>query len=87
MEADGKNPRALTDKPTLYEWMGEYLKAFDVLSATRQFGMGPSPIQLSEMLAYIKLYEPEDRDAFIHHILVMDRVFLQEMAKKQEKKG
>lgn len=84
MRDDGRTPQALEIRPILYDWMVEYLKAFDVLSATRQCGMGPNPIQLSEMLAYMQLYEVEDRDTFVHHILQMDKTFLEAVLAKQE---
>lgn len=66
--------------------MKEYLQAFYVLNGTRQSGMGPNPITLTEMLAYLQLYGTEDKDAFIEYMLKMDASFLSVKAKQAERK-
>lgn len=48
--------------------------------------MGPNPIALSEILAYLQLYGTEDREAFIDYILKMDAAFMSASHKKQERK-
>jgi hypothetical protein len=67
--------------------MREYLKAFNVLSSTRQFGMGPNPIQLTEILAYIELFGTEDTESLIQYVLRMDEAYLVSKAKQQEQKN
>ena len=67
--------------------MMEYLKGFDTLNATRQFGMGPNPIQLSEILAYLQVFETDDVEVFIHYLLLMDQSFLGAQAEKQKREN
>ena len=83
------SPKALESRPVVYDWMVEYLKAFDTLNATRQFGMGPNPIQLSEILAYLQVFETDDPEVMIHYTLLMDQSFLTAQAEKRtrEKPG
>lgn len=66
--------------------MREYIKAFEILNQTRQYGMGPNPIQLSEILAYLKLYGTDDQPAFIEYILKMDAASLTVKAQQAERK-
>ena len=67
--------------------MKEYLQAFNVLSSTRQYGMGPNPIQLTEILAYLKLFGSSDYRTLIKYVLKMDEAYLTGKAKKQEQKN
>ena len=85
LEASGINPKALQNKPVLYDWMKEYLYAFRRLNRTRTYGMAPNPISLSEIHSYIKLYGVYDQEAFIDYILQMDPVYLEIRAKKTSK--
>ena len=83
VESSGITPQALKNQPDLHDWMKEYLKAFKVLNRTRQVGMGPSPISLSEIKAYLELYGASDQEAFIEYILEMDEAYLRVKAKKE----
>lgn len=65
--------------------MGEYLRAFRTLSGTRQFGMGPNPITLTEILAYLKIWGSDDTETFIKYILLMDEAYLNAKARKAER--
>jgi hypothetical protein len=65
--------------------MREYTDAFDILSNTRQSGMAPNPIPLTEVLAYLQLYGADDTEAFITYIQAMDLTFLDTLAKKAER--
>lgn len=85
LEESGLTPKALENRPVMHEWMKEYTTGFSILSSTRQYGMGPNPIQLSEILAYLKLYGAEDMEAFIENILLMDASFLSVKAQKAER--
>jgi hypothetical protein len=80
------DPLALKNRPPCYGWMGEYLKAFNVLSSSRQYGMGPNPIQLTEILAYIELFGTSDKMSLIQYVLRMDEAYLTTKAKQQEQK-
>lgn len=83
-------PQALQNKPEFFDWMREYIDAFDVLSATRTYGMGPSPISLSEMLAYLSIYGSDDPHRLIRYVLKMDSAYLAahtEKAKRESKDG
>lgn len=64
--------------------MTEYMRAFNVLHATRQSGMGPNPIQLTEILAYLQIYGTDDVDRFVKYIQYMDNAYLEAYAKKAE---
>lgn len=67
--------------------MAEFLRAFDLLSSTRQYGMGPNPIQLSQILAYIQLYGcGEETETFVEYLMRMDTAYLEAHAQKQERK-
>lgn len=78
-------PKALENKPPYYGWMREYLQAFNTLSSTRQYGMGPNPITLTEILAYLQIWGTDDRVEFIAYILKMDSAFLDAKARKAER--
>lgn len=82
MESSGVSPKALESKPDLHDWMKEYLYAFRKLNRTRQQGMGPSPISLTEIKAYLDLYGSSDQEAFIEYILQMDAAYLDVKAKQ-----
>jgi hypothetical protein len=76
LQDGGISPKALEAKPIIHEWMREYTNAFSILHGTRQMGMAPNPIMLSEILAYLKLYGTDDTEAFIDYILHMDAIFM-----------
>lgn len=46
--------------------------------------MGPNPIQLTEILAYIQLYGSSDNDVLVRYVLKMDEAYLTTKAKKQQ---
>lgn len=81
----GGDPPALRNRPDKDPWMQEYLTAFSILNQTRSYGMGPNPITLTELLAYIKVYEPLDQVQFIGYILLMDATYLGAKSKRAER--
>lgn len=83
-------PQALENRPEFFDWMREYFDAFDILSATRTYSMGPNPISLSEMLAYLSIYGSDDPHRLIQYVLKMDSAYLTahtEKAKRESKDG
>ena len=68
--------------------MADYYRAFHVLSASRQLGMGVvGPIALSEILAYFVMYEVsdyEERETYVTMIQALDSVYLSQMNKSAE---
>lgn len=71
----------------MYDWMREYLLGFQMLNKTRRFGeMGMQPICLTEILAYLKLFDAVEPDSFVHHIVEMDQAFLAAQKKKKPAK-
>ena len=83
METQGLKPQALNQKPTVYDWMQEYIIAFDILSSRRSVGFAPNPISMQEMLAYIQIYGASDVDSFVKYMIVMDSKFLQHVTKEK----
>ena len=61
-------------------WTVGYYRAFNVLGDSRIIGQGSiGPIPLTEMQAYIELFEINDldeRERFIRMIKALDRVFI-----------
>jgi hypothetical protein len=77
-------PNALASKPDLPAYLLEYYRAFRTLSTRRPFGAmgGISPISLSDMLAYIALYETDDPDFFVSVICRVDSMYLKHYIEK-----
>lgn len=84
----GVTPPALLNRPHLEAQLRWYLEAFYTLSRGRQITMGGAgPIPLSEMLAFTQLYKLatiEERARFIDVMCLLDGVYLDHQAKKQE---
>ena len=55
-----------------------------MLSGCRTYGMGANPISMSDIAAYIQLYNPYDPYEFIRYIKRMDTAYLEAIAQKQE---
>lgn len=84
------SPPALESRPVLHEWMKEYLSAFYTLNSTRQYGLGPCPISLTEMATYMQIYGASDPGLFIEYVMLMDEAFLKikaEIAEQNKGKG
>lgn len=80
-------PTALENVPEFFEWMEEYLEAFDILHKSRSFNdHGPNPISLVDMDVYIRLRGVSDTDEFLHIIRKMDDVFMELYRMQLEKK-
>ena len=82
---DGHDVPALEKRPVLYDDLAADYSAFWALSASRPSGFGASPIPLTEILAYMEMFEIDDpmcRKLFLERMRVMDRAFM-DWAKKR----
>lgn len=81
----------LTDQPDIFETVNWVWEAYIALDRSRQFGFnGPQPISLSDIEAYIRLHDIEDRSDLIRYIQLMDGEYLAHAAdkiKKEQKRG
>jgi hypothetical protein len=85
LEERGEAVPALQNKPELDEFLIPYWKAFQVLSSSRQIGMGIGAIPLTEIEAYMRIYgieDQEEREDMVYLIGEMDRVFIEYCNKK-----
>ncbi len=79
LEEQGENIPALQATPELRGYLIPYWQAFNILSPSRQIGLGVGAIPLSEIEAYIRLYEitdSEEKEELLYFIREMDGVFL-----------
>lgn len=77
MVKEDYTPVALENAPEQYEWMLEYLDAFEHLHRSRSFSEhGPNPISILDMRALIDLIGASDTDEFLDFIRKMDDVYL-----------
>ena len=60
--------------------------AFITLSTSRSAAFGVGCIPLSEIEAYVRLYEVEDIDRFIQLIRAMDGAFVEKVNQRNERK-
>ena len=61
-----------------------------MLSGSRQMGMGPGPIPLTEIEAYFRLtnvHDPDDVDEYLKLIREMDQEYLKAQSEQQDKKS
>lgn len=78
----GKLPRELENEPDIEARLLPYVEAFAVLNAGRSAGMTANPIPLTEMEAYIRLYQVADIVRFIRLIRAMDKAYMDHSADK-----
>lgn len=91
-ESSGIVPKALENRPILDPSLHIYVTAFYDLSFARPYvGMGsPSPIPLSEIVAYCDYYgftDVEFRRSFLKYIRAMDNAQLVVMNKQADKES
>lgn len=92
---DWRTPKAIIDRPDVDVIDIPYLKAYHLLTGSRQSGMSVGAIPLSEIRAYLEIYgapsffdcESDDIDAFVQIITRVDNHFLTEYHKEQEAKS
>ena len=79
----------LNSKPELFRDLHWIWEAYMSLSASRQAGMaGPQPISITEVLSYCEfqgITNPDDREELLHHVHLMDRIFMADFRAKQPK--
>lgn len=84
----GTTPKALIDRPELARPNWPDLAAFDLLDSSRLVNqVGPQPLQVSEVLAYLELAgveDVEDRVLFLHRMKVMDTILLNHHRESQK---
>lgn len=83
----GVEPKALADKPVMYQWMTFYLKAFYTLSGCRSYGMAANPISFEALNCYIYLHEIDDFEDFIEIMVLMDMAYLKKYTEIQKRKS
>lgn len=72
----GKEPEPLQNKPEVFPDLVDVVQAFFTLSRSRQIGNVPSPILVSEMLAYAQVFGVDDLEMFVTYIQTADDVYL-----------
>lgn len=78
-------PASLADRPWVGGQIGEMLDAFFVLSPSRQQGMGPGGILLSEMQVYCQIHEIDDVPRFIRFMQALDAAYLEHVGEELKK--
>lgn len=66
----------MESRPRLAPDLRPFYEAFWTLSAARQSGFGHQPLQLTELEAYIRLFDVQDRKRFVRLIQVLDKTWL-----------
>lgn len=89
-ESTGLKPKTLELRPTLAELWEFPMECWRELASSRQYSMnGPLPIPITALTAYAWLYQFDHESARDMWELVqkIDRIWLTEFAKKQEKQA
>ncbi len=81
---DGARPKPIVEAPVLDDDLAWIKDAFWLLSSSRVYtAVGPAPIPLSEMLAYVQLFIVIDTEEFIEYIREMDNEYLNFLAERR----
>ena len=85
--AAGKPAPALENMPELYEDLQDVWEGFWQLHRCRQYGFGPCPLAVREILAMAELYDirAEDRMEYFELIKGLDQEWLQWTAEQANK--
>ncbi len=82
MEDEGREPKALENRPDIPDYLKEYFKAFYFLSGKRSVGFSSeNPISTQDIVAYLELYPTENRELFTFLISEMDTEYLDTRSK------
>lgn len=87
-EQEGILTPALDNKPTLYTDLHLDWRAFFILSNSRPIGFGLGYIQLSEIYAYMQMFDItglEERRIFLNRIQILDSEYLKFQNAKENK--
>lgn len=80
-------PAPLQNRPKLRPHDEQYLKAFNRLSAARQYHQsGPQPLLIQEVLAYCLLMDipPDKRGRYTDMLQALDEVYMKHASEKAE---
>jgi hypothetical protein len=80
LQDEGNDIPALQTKPELYLDLGHDYEAFSILNSSRpNSGMGLSPIPLSEIYSYMRIFEITEmshRTVFLNRMQILDRTYI-----------
>jgi hypothetical protein len=82
-------PPWIADAPQVPDHQAPVWAAFQTLTDSRQMGMAAGPIPLTEIEAYLRLFDitdPDDVDEYLTLIRRMDREYLKVSSEQQSKK-
>lgn len=83
----GKRVPSLENVPEVEEFCKIFWDGFDFLSERRiQTEVGPQPIQISEILAYVEyvgIFDSDTRDSFLRIVQHLDRTYINFKLKKR----
>jgi hypothetical protein len=82
----GKTPKALEDEPEIYPDVLWLWDAFWLLHRSRPIGMTVGPIPLTEIEAYIRLYQVQQVELLITAVDALDRLYLEHEAEQHRSK-
>lgn len=89
MPEDWIPPELEAEGPELLPETAPYWEAWQVLSLSRPSGFGVGAIPISEIKAYLELYQVDDLDERIRYVRLIqaaDGEFLKVMAERSKKK-
>jgi len=74
-------------EPELFYWLSSYIEAFYTLSSSRSSGFSVGAIPLTEIQAWIEIFEIDDREVFVKYIRALDNTFLEHHSKSKSKEN
>lgn len=83
--AAGKSTPALENRPELYSDLQDVWNNFWQLHQSRQYGFGPCPLAVIDIVTYLELYSETDRIERYELIVAMDQEWLKWATSKTEK--
>jgi len=87
LAADGVEPQALKDRPTLRPELAYYQEVFEELSESRHYSAAgtPLPIPVSEIVSYCELFRVDslvEREELFRAVRVLDRQFVKQITEQ-----
>ena len=89
-ERAGADIPALRNRPEVHSFLYSYWEAFFALSRSRSVGFAVNPVSIADIVAYMELkgiFDPEEREDFLHFMQEMDAEFLAWANKNSDKKN
>jgi hypothetical protein len=84
-EQTGITPPALKNKPSPDFLVRDIIRAFNLFQTKRIINQSLQPIQLTEIVAYLTLYPFYDTDLFVRLITKVDKYYIEQREKDNEK--